>query len=81
MALHECVMWRERSGNVVCKREDMQARLKTRLSCPKGPPPDAAHMSSKLVDPEPQSRPVLDWYFGALGLGAQKITCSSRHPE
>jgi len=31
----------------------MQARPKTRLSCPKGPPPDAVHMSSKLVHPEP----------------------------
>jgi len=31
----------------------MQTRLKTRLNCPKGPPPDAVHMSSKLVDPEP----------------------------
>jgi len=31
----------------------MQARLKTGLSCPWGPPPDAVHVSSKLVDPEP----------------------------
>jgi len=36
-----------------CSRDDMQARLKTGLSRPKGPPPDAVHMSSKLVDPEP----------------------------
>jgi len=38
-----------------CKRDrvyiGMQANLKTGLSCPKGP--DAVHMSSKLVDPEP----------------------------
>jgi len=31
----------------------MEARLKTRLSCSEGAPPDAVHMSSKLVDPEP----------------------------
>jgi len=31
----------------------MEARLKIRLSCTKGPPPDAVRMSSKLVDPEP----------------------------
>jgi len=31
----------------------MESRLKIRLSRPKGPPPDAVHMSSKLVDPEP----------------------------
>jgi len=30
----------------------IKARLKTRLSCPKGPPPDAVRMSSKHVDPE-----------------------------
>jgi len=31
----------------------MEGRLRARLSCPKGPPPDAVHMSSKVVDPEP----------------------------
>jgi len=43
---------------------DMEARL----SCPKGPPPDAAHMSGKLVDPEPVQN-------------TQQIACSSRHPK
>jgi len=40
-------------GRIRCKRDGMQARLKTGLSCPRGPPPDAVHMSSKLVHPEP----------------------------
>jgi len=31
----------------------MEARLRARLSCPKGPPHNAVHMPSKLVDPEP----------------------------
>jgi len=46
----------------------MQARLKTRLSCRKGPPPDAVHMSSKLANPEPVQT-------------TQKLICSSRHPR
>jgi len=36
-----------------CKRVGVQARPETGLSCPKGPPPDAVHMSSKLVGLEP----------------------------
>jgi len=35
----------------LCKRDVMQARLKIGLRSPKGPPPDAVHMSSKLVGP------------------------------
>jgi len=29
----------------------MEARLKTRLSCPKGPPPDAVRMYAAIVEP------------------------------
>jgi len=42
-----------RGCGVWYKRDDMQARLKTGLSCPRGPPPDAVNVSSQLVDPEP----------------------------
>jgi len=36
-----------------CKRGSMQSKAEKKRGCPKGPPPDAVHMPSKLVDPEP----------------------------
>jgi len=51
-----------------CKRDWHGNKAEKKQGCPKGPPPDAVHMSSKLVGPEPVQNTL-------------KITCSSRHPR
>jgi len=41
------------AGSRFCKRDWHGSKADKKQGCPKGPPPDAVHMSRKLVGPEP----------------------------
>jgi len=70
----------------------MQARLKTRLSCPKGLPPNAMHFFCKLVGPKPvqkiylqqQQTPLLSFTATTLqhgGRGCPAHLPAKHHPQ
>jgi len=46
---------------VYCKRDWHGSKAEKKQGCPKGPPPDAVHMSSKPVCPKPVQNTQKDY--------------------